>query len=130
MRGSPALKTLRAARYLVTGRLREPSGLTPAERIRLAVREWEIVVGWVATGRALAYGRLLGPEGRGILLAAGSEAGRGEGTPRDEVKPDVGWDRMSSADEDEEETGGPSLAEEDDVEGQVPLPGDQEDAGA
>ena len=29
--------------------------------------------------------------------AAGSEAGRGEGTPRDEVKPDVGWDRMSSA---------------------------------
>jgi F-type H+/Na+-transporting ATPase subunit alpha len=29
----------------------------------------------------------------------GSEAGRGEGTPRDEVKPDVGWDRMSSADD-------------------------------
>ena len=34
--------------------------------------------------------------------AAGSEAGRGEGTPRDEVKPDVGWDRMSSAGDTEE----------------------------
>jgi hypothetical protein len=63
--------------------------------------------------------------------AAGSEAGRGAGTPPDEVKPDVGWERMSSVDEDEEEKemeeedrGGPSLAEEDDVEGQVPLPGE------
>ena len=27
----------------------------------------------------------------------GSEAAAGPGTPRDEVKPDVGWDRMSSA---------------------------------
>jgi F-type H+/Na+-transporting ATPase subunit alpha len=34
---------------------------------------------------------------------AGSEAGRGEDTPRDEVKRDVGWDRMSSEhDEDSE----------------------------
>ena len=31
---------------------------------------------------------------------AGSEAGLGRGTPPDEVKPDVGWDRMSSVDED------------------------------
>jgi len=30
----------------------------------------------------------------------GSEAGLGDGTPPDEVKPDVGWDRMSSVDED------------------------------
>jgi F-type H+-transporting ATPase subunit alpha len=30
----------------------------------------------------------------------GSEAGLGAGTPPDEVKPDVGWDRMSSVDED------------------------------
>jgi F-type H+-transporting ATPase subunit alpha len=30
----------------------------------------------------------------------GSEAALGETTPPDEVKPDVGWDRMSSADED------------------------------
>jgi F-type H+-transporting ATPase subunit alpha len=34
--------------------------------------------------------------------AAGSEAGRGAGTPPDEVKKDVGWDRMSSVDEDDE----------------------------
>jgi F-type H+/Na+-transporting ATPase subunit alpha len=33
---------------------------------------------------------------------AGSEAGVGQGTARDEVKPDVGWDRMSSADDDDE----------------------------
>jgi F-type H+-transporting ATPase subunit alpha len=31
---------------------------------------------------------------------AGSEAGLGAGTPPDEVKPDVGWDRMSSVNED------------------------------
>ena len=31
----------------------------------------------------------------------GSEAGLGQTTPPDEVKPDVGWDRMSSVDEDE-----------------------------
>jgi F-type H+-transporting ATPase subunit alpha len=31
----------------------------------------------------------------------GSEAGLGSTTPPDEVKPDVGWDRMSSVDEDE-----------------------------
>jgi hypothetical protein len=61
---------------------------------------------------------------------AGSEAGRGAGTAPDEVKRDVGWDRMSSVDEEEAETEpeGPSLAEEDDVQGQVPLPGDE--AGA
>jgi hypothetical protein len=30
----------------------------------------------------------------------GSASGLGETTPPDEVKPDVGWDRMSSVDED------------------------------
>jgi F-type H+/Na+-transporting ATPase subunit alpha len=64
--------------------------------------------------------------------AAGSEAGRGAGTPPDEVKPDVGWDRMSSVDDDDEdveaEDGGPALAEEDDVEGHVPLPDDEDDS--
>ena len=64
--------------------------------------------------------------------AAGSEAGRGAGTPPDEVKPDVGWDRMSSVDDDDEDVeakdGGPALAEEDDVEGQVPLPDDEDDS--
>jgi F-type H+/Na+-transporting ATPase subunit alpha len=34
--------------------------------------------------------------------APGSEAGIGQPTPPDEVKPDVGWDRMSSVDEDDE----------------------------
>jgi F-type H+-transporting ATPase subunit alpha len=34
---------------------------------------------------------------------AGTEAGVGRTTPPDEVKPDVGWDRMSSAEEDENE---------------------------
>ncbi len=33
--------------------------------------------------------------------AAGSESGIGSTTPPDEVKPDVGWDRMSSVDDDE-----------------------------
>jgi F-type H+/Na+-transporting ATPase subunit alpha len=60
--------------------------------------------------------------------AAGSEAGRGAGTPPDEVRPDVGWDRMSSVD-DEDDEGGPSLAEEDDVQGQVPLPDDEDPEG-
>lgn len=60
-------------RYLVTGWLREPCGLTPVEYVTLAIREWETVVGWVATGRALAYGRLTG-RGGGLLLAAGSDA--------------------------------------------------------
>jgi F-type H+-transporting ATPase subunit alpha len=32
----------------------------------------------------------------------GSEAGLGQTTPPDEIKPDVGWDRMSSVDEDGE----------------------------
>jgi F-type H+-transporting ATPase subunit alpha len=59
---------------------------------------------------------------------AGSEAGRGAGTAPDEVKRDIGWDRMSSVDEEDEGGGGPSTAEEDDVQGQVPLPGDE--AGA
>ena len=63
---------------------------------------------------------------------AGSEAGRGAGTAPDEVKPDVGWDRMSSVDDEDEEgtsdrSGGPSTAEEDDVQGQVPLPDDEDD---
>ena len=38
------------------------------------------------------------PTGEG----AGSEAALGRTTPADEVKPDVGWDRMSSADDDDE----------------------------
>jgi hypothetical protein len=76
-----------------------------------------------------AFAETFQPTGAG----AGSEAGRGAGTPPDEVKPDIGWDRMSSVDEDEDDLdaeGGPSLAEEDDVQGQVPLPDEDEDEGA
>lgn len=58
--------------YLVTGRLREGSGLSAGQYVALAIREWEMVIGWVATGRALAYGRLLGPGGGVLLLAAES----------------------------------------------------------
>ena len=36
---------------------------------------------------------------------AGSEAGVGQGAPRDPVKPDVGWDRLSSADDEDEPPG-------------------------
>ena len=36
-------------------------------------------------------------------LDAGSAAAAGQGTPPDQVKPDVGWDRMSSVDDDDEE---------------------------
>jgi F-type H+/Na+-transporting ATPase subunit alpha len=68
---------------------------------------------------------------RSSEAAAGSEAARGIGTPPDEVRPDVGWDRMSSVDEEEADgSGGPSLAEEDDVQGQVPLPDDDRSAGS
>ncbi len=37
----------------------------------------------------------------------GSEAGLGRTTPPDEVKPDVGWDRMSSADDDDDDEDAP-----------------------
>ena len=37
----------------------------------------------------------------------GSESGLGRTTPPDEVKPDVGWDRMSSADDDDEDEAAP-----------------------
>jgi F-type H+-transporting ATPase subunit alpha len=40
----------------------------------------------------------------------GSEAGIGRTTEKDEVRPDVGWDRMSSADEDEGDAAEPTEA--------------------
>jgi F-type H+/Na+-transporting ATPase subunit alpha len=42
--------------------------------------------------------------------AAGSEAGIGRTTAEDEVRTDVGWDRMSSADDDEEDATEPTEA--------------------
>src|SRR5262245_37502202 len=49
-----------------------------------------------------AFGEVFQPTQAG----PGSEAGLGEGTPPDEVKPDVGWDRMSSVDEEGSEGSG------------------------
>jgi len=46
----------------------------------------------------LAFKEIFAPSGS----AAGSATGIGAPTPPDQVKPDVGWDRMSSVDEDEE----------------------------
>ena len=45
------------------------------------------------------YGQTFVPSDTG----EGSESGLGRTTPPDEVKPDVGWDRMSSADEDDDD---------------------------
>jgi F-type H+/Na+-transporting ATPase subunit alpha len=42
--------------------------------------------------------------------AAGSEAGIGRTTPKDEVREDVGWDRMSSADDEEGDAPEPAEA--------------------
>ncbi len=61
-------------RYLVRGTLREPCRLSAEEYFALAVREWEIVLGWIAQGKALAY-RGFGTGGGGaILIEATSEA--------------------------------------------------------
>jgi len=60
-------------RYLITGRLREPCPLSPEEYFTLAVREWEMVLAWIARGKALGYGRLGTPTGGSVLLEAGSE---------------------------------------------------------
>ena len=46
-----------------------------------------------------AFQEVFGPTQTG----PGSEAGLGETTPPDEVKPDVGWDRMSSVEEGDDE---------------------------
>ena len=57
-----------------------------------------------------AFGQMFTPTTAG----AGSEAGLGETTPPDEVKPDIGWDRMSSVEEAELEAAGePGLDPED-----------------
>jgi F-type H+/Na+-transporting ATPase subunit alpha len=59
-----------------------------------------------------AFGQTFTPTTAG----AGSEAGLGETTPPDEVKPDIGWDRMSSVEEAELEAAGePGLDPEDHV---------------
>lgn len=60
--------------YLVRGRLRRPCRLSPTEHFALAVREWALVLGWVASGRAAGYGRLGTIGGGAIRLLARSES--------------------------------------------------------
>lgn len=61
-------------RYLIEGRLRPACGLSPAEYFALAVREWEMVLGWVQSGVALAYGRPVSVPGGTLVVDVGSEA--------------------------------------------------------
>lgn len=61
-------------RFLIEGRLRPSCGLTPAEYFNLAVREWEMVLGWLASGIALAYGRPVSIPGGTLLVDVSSEA--------------------------------------------------------
>jgi hypothetical protein len=58
--------------FVVSGRLREPCLLAPAEFVTLAIREWELVMAWLAAGRARAYGRLSGAGGGAVVLETAS----------------------------------------------------------
>jgi hypothetical protein len=61
-------------RFLIEGRLRPSSGLSPADFFDLAVQEWEMVLGWLHTGVALAYGRPVSVPGGSLLVDVSSEA--------------------------------------------------------
>ena len=61
-------------RFLIEGRLRPSCGLTPAEYFALAVKEWEMVLGWLSSGVALAYGRPVSVPGGTLLVDVSSEA--------------------------------------------------------
>jgi hypothetical protein len=61
-------------RFVIEGRLRPSCGLSPAEYFDLAVQEWEMVLGWVQSGVALAYGRPVSVPGGTLLVDVGSEA--------------------------------------------------------
>jgi hypothetical protein len=61
-------------RFLIEGRLRGSCGLSPAEYFDLAVQEWEMVLGWVHSGVALAYGRPVSVPGGSLLVDVSSEA--------------------------------------------------------
>ncbi len=61
-------------RFLVEGRLRPGCGLSPAEYFALAVREWEMVLEWVAAGVVVAYGRPVSPPGGTLVVEVASEA--------------------------------------------------------
>ena len=61
-------------RFLIEGRLRTSCGLSPAEYFDLAVREWEMVLGWLSSGIALAYGRPVSVPGGALLVDVSSES--------------------------------------------------------
>jgi len=61
-------------RFLIEGRLRASCGLSPAQYFDLAVQEWEMVLGWVSSGIALAYGRPVSVPGGTLLVEVSSEA--------------------------------------------------------
>src|SRR5262249_20674903 len=61
-------------RFVIEGRLRPSCGLTPVEFFELAVREWEMVLGWLSSGVALTYGRPVSVAGGTLLIEVGSEA--------------------------------------------------------
>jgi hypothetical protein len=61
-------------RFVVEWRLIEPCPLSAAEAVTLATREWELVVGWLATGRALAHTRIGVSRESAVLVDVGSEA--------------------------------------------------------
>ena len=61
-------------RFVIEGRLRPSCGLTPARYFDLAVQEWEMVLGWVASGVAIAYGRPVSVPGGILLVDVASEA--------------------------------------------------------
>jgi hypothetical protein len=61
-------------RFLIEGRLRPACGLSPADYFDLAVQEWEMVLGWIHSGVALAYGRPVSVPGGSLLVDVASEA--------------------------------------------------------
>jgi hypothetical protein len=61
-------------RFVIETRLRQPSRLTVEQYFALAVREWEVILGWLARGPALACDRPVSPRGTTVLVEAGSEA--------------------------------------------------------
>jgi hypothetical protein len=61
-------------RFVIEGRLRRSCGLAPDEYFALAVREWEMVLEWIAAGVALAYGRPVSQPGGTLLVEVASEA--------------------------------------------------------
>jgi hypothetical protein len=61
-------------RFLIEGRLRPSCGLTPQDYFDLAVQEWEMVLGWLSSGIALAYGRPVSVPGGTLLVDVSSEA--------------------------------------------------------